>query len=229
MAKYTGPDDTTKEIPLLSAVYEDDIEMYVDEWQENNPDCNIWKNQSHWNCCLLYVYDHVFKPPKAMANNCKSLIDPRDIDTLENVLNKYLRLCTKYSREVSIIGFSHLTGICTDTIHSFKEGYKDKDIDYFKGFECGNRYTPEELKRKRIDIYKKITENHEESIRQKLYDSNQCTAQAILINHDFFYNAPGMKPEDGAKGNFRLTRGDLLRGISKADLGEESAPLLPKV
>lgn len=229
MAKYTGPDDTTKEIPLLSETWESDIDNCIADFVEDNPECNIYKNQSHWGACLMDVYKHVFKPPYKLVNNLKSVIDPRDVDTLDAVLDKYIILCSKYGREVSIIGFSHLTGLTTDTIHSFKSTeYRDTNEKYLSDYKY-NSYSVEELKRKRLDIYKKITENHENSIRTKLFDSNNVTGQAILVNHDFMYNAPGMKPEDGAKGNFRLTRSDLLRGISKADLGEESAPLLPKV
>lgn len=81
-------------------------------------------DQSRWNSVLLYVYKHVFKPNKKADNkvyryNEKSNIDYSNKDLLDEICDIYINLCYEYSKEVSIMGFSKLTGIHKDTIYQW--------------------------------------------------------------------------------------------------------------
>lgn len=78
-------------------------------------------DQSRWNSVLLYVYRHVFKPlrsDKRMYNE-NSNIDYSNKELLDSICDIYINLCYEYSKEVSIMGFSKLTGIDTETIYNW--------------------------------------------------------------------------------------------------------------
>lgn len=79
-------------------------------------------DQSRWNSVLLYVYRQVFMPCRTdtvRRYNEHSNIDYSDTELLNSVCNIYINLCYEYSKEVSIMGFSKLTGINVDTIYEW--------------------------------------------------------------------------------------------------------------
>ena len=80
-------------------------------------------DQQRWNSVLLYIYKQVFKPCKkdgvTRRYNEKSNIDYSDKELLENVCNIYISMCYEYSKEVSVLGFSKMTGITLDTLYQW--------------------------------------------------------------------------------------------------------------
>lgn len=78
-------------------------------------------DQSRWNSVLLYVYRQVFKPLKSDKRmyNENSNIDYSNKELLYSICDIYINLCYEYSKEVSIMGFSKLTGIHKDTIYQW--------------------------------------------------------------------------------------------------------------
>lgn len=127
-------------------------------------------DQSRWNSVLLYVYKHVFKPNKKVDNkvyryNEKSNIDYSNKDLLDEICDIYINLCYEYSKEVSIMGFSKLTGIQKETIYEwFNNG----------GSARGSS-----------DIAKRLSEEREESLSDKLASGkgNPVGILGILNRH----------------------------------------------
>ena len=125
-------------------------------------------DQSRWNSVLLYVYKQVFKPcntDTARRYNENSNIDYSDIELLKSICNIYIDLCYEYSKEVSILGFSKLTGINPDTIYTWgKDG----------GTERGTS-----------EIYKNLNREREESLSVRLVSGkgNPVGILGILNRH----------------------------------------------
>lgn len=112
---------------------EEKTEVYTDRIQESIAnyciDHDIDKNdiytfdQQRWNSVLLYIYRSVFKPCKndgvVRLYNEKSNIDYSDKELLDNVSNIYIAMCYEYSKEVSVMGFSKMSGITLDTLYQW--------------------------------------------------------------------------------------------------------------
>ena len=124
-------------------------------------------DQSRWNSVLMYIYQYAFKPVNTDKRqyNENSNINYSDIDLLKSVCNIYINLCYEYSKEISILGFSKLTGINPDTIYTW-------------GKEDG-------LSRGTSDIYKNLNREREESLSVRLVSGrgNPVGILGILNRH----------------------------------------------
>lgn len=154
-------------------VYTNDIELYLDQYCidhgiKNN---DLYKiDQSRWNSVLLYIYKHVFKPtPNNNPNyryNGKSNIDYSNKELLNNICDIYINLCYEYSKEVSIMGFSKLTGITVETLYEWLRN--------------GG-----EIERGSSEVAKKLNAEREESLSNKLASlkGNPVGILGILNRH----------------------------------------------
>ena len=124
-------------------------------------------DQSRWNSILMYIYQYAFKPVDTDKRqyNEHSNINYSDIDLLKSVCNIYINLCYEYSKEISILGFSKLTGINPDTIYTW-------------GKEEG-------LSRGTSEIYKNLNREREESLSVRLVSGkgNPVGILGILNRH----------------------------------------------
>ena len=124
-------------------------------------------DQSRWNSVLMYIYQYAFKPVNTDKRqyNEHSNINYSDIDLLKSVCNIYINLCYEYSKDISILGFSKLTGINPDTIYTW-------------GKEDG-------LSRGTSDIYKNLNREREESLSVRLVSGrgNPVGILGILNRH----------------------------------------------
>lgn len=145
-------------------VFENDIQLYLSMFCEENRIEDMKKEpQNVWNAALMYIKKHVFNVPdilkdKSPLNNYynndydnkysnlnNSNCNRYNMDIVNSVCDYYIYLCMLYVKEVSIIGFSNLTGIYTQTIHQW-----------------GN--DERKLSTSGLDLYKKLTEFNEESL-----------------------------------------------------------------
>lgn len=145
-------------------VFENDIQLYLSMFCEENGIEDMKKEpQNVWNAALMYIKKHVFNVPdilkdKSPLNNYynndydnkysnlnNSNCNRYNMDIVNSVCDYYVYLCMLYVKEVSIIGFSNLTGIYTQTIHQW-----------------GN--DERKLSTSGLDLYKKLTEFNEESL-----------------------------------------------------------------
>lgn len=126
-------------------------------------------DQSRWNSVLLFLYSYTFKPTtdekKKHRYNENSNIDYSDKELLNNICDIYINLCYEYSKEVSIMGFSKLTGINVETIYNWA---KDP------GAERGS-----------FEVAKKLNAEREESLSVRLVSGkgNPVGILGILNRH----------------------------------------------
>lgn len=126
-------------------------------------------DQSRWNSVLLFLYSYTFKPTtdekKKHRYNENSNIDYSDKELLNNICDIYINLCYEYSKEVSIMGFSKLTGIDTETIYNWA---KDPEAE-----------------RGSFGVAKKLNREREESLSVRLVSGkgNPVGILGILNRH----------------------------------------------
>ena len=167
-------------------VFENDIDLYLQLFCENNNIQNMrQESQSVWNSCLRYIYTNVFKNTDILKskdirhidnNSIPSTFNAYNYNTVLYVLDIYIyNLCFKYDKEISIIGFSTLTGIDTDTINEWR--YK----------EPGSLSSV---------VYKKLHDLREESLSNKLATGNKNPVGILaILNRHYAWNLPGVSRE----------------------------------
>lgn len=178
-------------------VFENDIEYYLEEFKEKQNIEDLRQvPQSVWNAALMYVNRHVFKPNQHLLKsntnyntgiynnniNITTNYNMYNYDLVSKVVDYYIYLCLMYNKEVSIIGFSNLTGIDTDTIN-----------------EWGNNSN--RLSTSCSVIYKKLSKMREESLSNKLADGKQNPVGILaILNRHYSWNLPGVSRENAKAG-----------------------------
>ena len=111
-------------------IYENDLLFYLNEFCEVNAIEDIKKeSQSVWNSALYYIQkklfdSNYFKSKDNYNTNNKvfkeSNYNSYNFELVMYVLDIYIYdMCMKYDKEVSILGFSSLTGIPDSTIYDW--------------------------------------------------------------------------------------------------------------
>lgn len=181
MEKIKQEDGNTIEI------YENNIDYFIRCFCDDNEIDDLRKApQSVWNACLTYVQRHVFSNRAELKQsnniyNSNSIMESNynmyNYDIIYNILEYYIYLCNTYNKEISIMGFSKLTKIDTDTINSW-----------------GNNEN--KLSSKGSVIYKKLSKEREESLSNKLADGKQNPVGVIaILNKHYGWNMPGVSKE----------------------------------
>lgn len=168
-------------------IFENDIDKYLNLFcDEQNIDDLRQVPQSVWNGALMYINRHVFKPNnqalKSNSNyntgiynnniNITTNYNMYNYDLVSKVVDYYIYLCQLYNKEISIMGFSNLTGIDTDTINDW-----------------GNNSN--KLSTSCSVIYKKLVQGREESLSNKLADGKQNPVGVIaILNRQFGWASP---------------------------------------
>lgn len=209
MEKVTGTD------PIIE-VFENDIDLYLHMFQEeqNIEDLRAVA-QNVWNACLIYIQRHVFTDRNNLKQknniytentiaptNCNSY----DYELLSSICDYYIYITALYDKECSIYGFSKLINIPYSLIQEWGNNYKDS-----------NR-----LSSLSSDIYKKLTNEREQSLVAKLVSMKHPTAMAIILNKDYGYNLPGVSREN-SNGKQQLSLEDIKGKL--AELSQNSAQL----
>ena len=182
-------------------IYENDIDLYLHEFMLDNDIQDLRAaSQSVWNACLMYICRHVFRGTDKLKSKelheqegftGLSTFGAYDYEQVNRVCDYYIFLCTLYDKEISIIGFSNLTGICSDTLN-----------------EWGN----ERIKSSKTStaVYKKLVKFREESLSNKLATGNKNPVGILaILNRHYQWNLPGVSRESSQPQ--RLTAADLPR------------------
>lgn len=185
----------------LIEVFENDLDKYLHLFcSENDIDDMKKESQSVWNSCLRYIYKNVFKGKDLLKdktlyninNNCimNSTYNSYNYDVVLNLLDIYVYdMCLKYDKEVSILGFSTLSGIDDSTIYNWGNNKGNSDKLSAKGF----------------DIYKKLNQFREESLSNKLATANKNPVGVLaILNRHYQWNLPGVSKEAASKSNLTL-------------------------
>ena len=173
--------------------FENDIDLYLHQFQEEqNIDDLRSVPQSVWNACLTYIQRHVFgnkdllKQSNNIYNN-NNIMDSNynmyNYDLLYVILEYYIYLCNMYNKEISSMGFSKLVGITNEIIAMW-----------------GNDSNKSKLSSKRFKIYKKLNQEREESLSNKLADGKQNPVGVLaILNRHYAWNMPGVSREQANK------------------------------
>ena len=166
-------------------VFENDIQMYLTMFGEENGIEDMTKEpQSRWNSCLRYIYKYVFKSNNNLLkqtdniyninNPIPSTYNSYNYDMVLKILDIYIfDMCMRYDKEVSIIGFSTLTGIDESIIYDWGNGESGK------------------LSTLSSKIYKKLNEFREESLSNKLVTGNKNPVGVIaVLNRQYGWASP---------------------------------------
>ena len=172
-------------------VFENDIALYLKMFcEENGIDDMKKESQSVWNGALRYVRRHVFNNKDVLKsksniniynNNIPSNFNAYNYDTVNSICDIYIDLCFINDKEVSIIGFSNLTGIDTELIYNW-----------------ANENT--KLSTSSFNVYKKLNQFREESLSNKLVTGKQNPVGVLgVLNRHYQWNMPGVSRENASK------------------------------
>lgn len=185
-------------------VFENDIVLYLSEFcKEQGIDDMRKESQSLWNGALRFIRKHVFNNRNVLKskdniniynNNIPSTFNAYNYDTVNSVCDIYIDLCFINDKEVSIIGFSNLTGINTELIYNW-----------------GNENT--KLSASSFNVYKKLNQFREESLSNKLVTGKQNPVGVLgVLNRHYQWNMPGVSRENASKQT--LTAADIKRELN---------------
>jgi hypothetical protein len=177
----------TAEQPVIE-VFENDIDLYLRQFQEEQEIEDMRTvPQSVWNGALMYVNRHLFKNNSHLLKSKDNIYNTNIInnnmpmytnynmynyDVINQLLDYYIYICSINNKEISIMGFSKLTGIDTDTINSW-----------------GNNEN--KLSSSCSVIYKKLCQMREESLSNKLADGRQNPVGVIaMLNRHYGWASP---------------------------------------
>ncbi len=189
-------------------IYENNISLYLDKYiKERNIKDMCKETQGKWNAALMYIKKYVFQDKSNLMSTVnKSMYDEYKINSICDI---YINLCYEYDKEISINGFSFLTGIHIDTIYSWgKEEYRGS-VYYDKyGMKIGNisgwkiTHPNEEYIEQSgslcSEIYKKLVRNNEESLNDMLISGGRNPMKILpALNRRHNWNMPGSNREGG--------------------------------
>lgn len=183
--------------PNTIEVYENDIEMHIKLYcEENNIEDLVKINQSQWNGLLIHLRRKCFADRKA-------LLTPGDkqrsynMVLVNNLCDYYIQLCFKYSKEVSINGFSLFMGLEYETILNWSynnNAYNENDSIYIKYINIYGDEIEEKASTLRMGIYKKLIRFREESLTDILVSGQKNPMGAtVILNSKYNYNMPGVR------------------------------------
>lgn len=144
-------------------VYEHEIYVALEEYQKEN-EIENYKciTQNEWTAALMDVCDRVFKNTNKLkcdnydSNNLmyggSSNNNAYDLDKINKIFRYYCKLCYTYDKEISITGFSYLTGISKSCFYGWagNEGYSKGLAD--RASQAG------------VDLLQNINDANEESL-----------------------------------------------------------------
>ena len=163
-------------------VFENDIALYLSMFcEEQGIDDMKKESQSVWNGALRYIRRHVFnnkdvlKEPNNIYNINNSIVSNYNMynyELVNNICDIYIDLCFINDKEVSILGFSNLTGIDNETISIW-------------GDNCNK------LSSTSFEVYKKLSQFREESLSNKLVTGNKNPVGVIaVLNRQYGWASP---------------------------------------
>ena len=165
----------------LIDIFENDIDWYLHQFQEEQSIEDLRQvPQSVWNGAMRYVYMHVFKGNKDALKQHKNIYTDNTItetncnaynyEIVLDVLDYYIYICQVYNKEISIVGFSTLTGIDSECIYNWGHDH---------------------LSSTSFNIYKKLNQMREESLSNKLADGKQNPVGVIaMLNRHYGWASP---------------------------------------
>lgn len=158
----------------ITTVYRNAVESALSEFLEENglKESDVEDmTQSRWCAALMYIQRVLFSG--ANANKLKKddrWLNAYDIKQVDALMQVYIYLAYLYSKEISIYGFSLLSGIAQSTIYEW------------------STHDPEN---EEYHIYSALHVGREQSLSNKLADSRRNPVGVIaILNHSYGWSSP---------------------------------------
>lgn len=196
-------------------VFENDIQLYLSMFCERDEIEDMREQpQSVWNAALRYIYHHVFKGGALKQRKCidnpnsniQSTYNAYNYELVLDVLDVYIYdMCMRYNKEVSILGFSTLTGIDESIIHDW--GNNERKLSNLSS-----------------QIYKKLYHYREESLSNKLATGKQNPVGVIaILNRQYGWASPYTSDSNRQK---QQLSGDDVRALLTASNGQNEPKMI---
>lgn len=180
-------------------VYESNIESYLQQYIDERGIGNMNKEtQGRWNAALLYINKYVFTDQSLLMSEVnKSMYDEYKVNRLCDI---YINICYENDKEISVLGFSKLTGINPDTIYSWRNEeyrsniYYDSDGNRIGNIQMWRINHPGEEYRQELgsscsEVYKKLHREREESLSGMLISGKKNPVGLLgALNRHYGWN-----------------------------------------
>ena len=152
-------------------VFENDIYLYLQEYIDTHNIEDMHREpQSRWNAALLYINKNYFKLHPEVLTTPGTVSNSYNLDAVNSVCDIYINLCYEYDKEISILGFSKLTGINQDTF-----------------YDWGNQSS--RPRSSACEIYKKLSREREESLSNMLISGKRNPVGLLgALNRHYGWN-----------------------------------------
>ena len=152
-------------------VFENAICEYLQQYIDERKIENMSKEpQSKWNAALMYIHKNYFKLHPSALKSKNRVSNTYNLDIVNEICDIYINLCYEYDKEISILGFSKLTGINADTFYDWGNG--------------SSRATTNAC-----EIYKKLTQEREESLSNMLISGKRNPVGLLgALNRHYGWN-----------------------------------------
>ena len=152
-------------------IYENAICEYLDQYIDTHEIEDMRREpQSRWNAALLYINKYYFKLHPEVLTIPGTVSNSYNLDAVNNVCDIYINLCYEYDKEISILGFSKLTGIVQDTLYQW-------------GAETSRPSSSAS------EIYKKLSREREESLSNMLISGKRNPVGLLgALNRHYGWN-----------------------------------------
>lgn len=198
-------------------VFENAVSEYLQEYIDTHQIEDMHKEpQSRWNAALLYINKNYFKlhPEMLKASNyCTGNLvynnssnnNAYNLDIINNICDIYINLCYEYDKEISILGFSKLTGINQDTFYDWGNGSSRPG-----SLGC--------------EIYKKLSREREESLSNMLISGKRNPVGLLgALNRHYGWN---MGQPRGATGEQKQSLEEIAARY-RLETSEKCEPIEP--
>ena len=154
-----------------SEIFESAIHEYLQEYIDTHEIEDMHREpQSRWNAALLYINKYYFKLHPEVLTTPGTVSNSYNLDAVNGVCDIYINLCYEYDKEISILGFSKLTGINQDTF-----------------YDWGNQSSRPSSSA--CEIYKKLSQEREESLSNMLISGKRNPVGLLgALNRHYGWN-----------------------------------------
>lgn len=183
-------------------IYANKIDLYLhefysqfaDEKTEEDPEkleqLITDSTQNRYNAALMYIRQHVFTDKRSLktvpymvtkGTTIKTNNNEYDYDLLNDISDYYIYICSVYDKNVSLYGFSCLTGI---------------DYNIALRWNNSEQY---KVSSKGISVYQKLYAAEEQCLKGMLTGKRNPVGILGILNHTFNWSMPGVSREQVSK------------------------------
>lgn len=193
MEKYN--DALEVNIDNAKVIFDDIVKYYCDEHGIEENDIP----PAMWNDIIDEIHEKVFLNNPQMLKDTPNTLNAYNPDKVIYIYNLYRRLCNSHCQEVTLKGFTDLTGIDKQSIYNWKDKVNNNiyNANSDNNGECNNK----RVSTFSFDLHEKIMSDNEQSLEAMLHDKRYNPMKVLpSLNKKHGWNLPGVSKEQ-AKNN----------------------------